>query len=111
MTGNRDDVSPTSVLPDEQVTLMPRTAATRSWSVGGACVHRCDHGLGTPLTLAECVAAVEHPLTGLSRAELVEVVAYLSAQVVGFMHRQSVDAPLALQQIAHIVKEHEERSR
>jgi hypothetical protein len=75
--------------------------------VGMACVQRVDHGEDKPLTLAECIEQVTHPLTGLTRAELVETVAYLSAQVVGYRHSQDRDATLALQVITSAVREYE----
>lgn len=80
-----------------------------AFSVGAACWQRVDHGEAKPLTFDEAVAAVEHPLTGLNRQQLVEVVAYLSCQVVGYQHSQNADAGLAMAQIARSVHEFERR--
>lgn len=85
------------------------TATFKPWSIGSACVQRVDHGEGQPLTLDQATEQVEHPLTGLSRQQLVEVVAYLSCQVVGRSHDVNADALLAMHQIQTAVREYERR--
>lgn len=74
-----------------------------------AVVQRVDHGEGQPLTLAQAVEAARHPLAGTNREDLIEVVAYLACQVVGYAHRADADAGLALAQIRTAVKNYDRR--
>lgn len=78
-------------------------------SAASAAVQRVDHGEGRPLTLDQAIEAVQHPLTGLKREELVEAVAYLACQVVGYAHRADADAGLALTQIRLAVQNYDRR--
>jgi hypothetical protein len=80
-----------------------------AFSVGAACVQRVDHGASQPLTFREALEQVRHPLDGLKRDELVEVVAYLACQVVGYAHNQSADANLAMVQIEIAVRDYQKR--
>jgi hypothetical protein len=80
-----------------------------AFTVGTACVQRVDHGEGKPITFDEAIALVEHPLTGLNRQQLVEVIAYLACQVVGYAHSQNADAKLAISQVERIVDEFRHR--
>ena len=78
-------------------------------SAAQAAVQRVDHGEGQPLTFDEAVEAVDHPMSSLTRYELVEAVAYLACQVVGYAHRADADAGLALAQIRTAVKNYDRR--
>lgn len=78
-------------------------------SAAQAAVQRVDHGEGQPLTLAQAVEVVQHSLSGLKRDELVEAVAYLACQVVGYAHRADADAGLALAQIRTAVQNYDRR--
>lgn len=77
--------------------------------IGMAAVGRVDQGYGEPLNLAGCVEAVEHPTSGAKRTELVEAIAYLAAQVVGYQNSADRDAQLAMQQIASAVDNYRAR--
>jgi hypothetical protein len=81
-----------------------------AFSVATACVQRIDQGEGPAVTFEQALSLVEHPLTGLSRHELTEVVAYLACQVVGYQHSQNADAKLAMSQIETIVAEFQKRA-
>ncbi|HET7386877.1 MAG TPA: hypothetical protein VFJ19_09480 [Nocardioidaceae bacterium] len=76
-----------------------------------ACVQRVDHGHGQALNLDGCVEAVQHPLDGCSRSDLITIIACLSAQVVGYQHRGDQNATLAVAQIARIIDGYKERTR
>lgn len=78
--------------------------------IGTAAVTRVDQGYGKALTLSECVEAVEHPTNKASRAELVEAIAYLAAQVAGYRNSVDQDARLAMTQVAAAVREYERRN-
>jgi hypothetical protein len=83
---------------------------SQPWDIGEACIHRCDMGAGAPrLTLAEAVEQVTHPVAGASKVALVEVIAYLSCQVVGYQRSQNADAKMAMAQVRRIVKDYEAR--
>lgn len=77
--------------------------------VGMAVVQRIDQGYDKPLDLAGCIEAAEHPTKGLSRVELVETIAYLGAQVVGYRASADVDSRLVVSQIQSVLREFEER--
>jgi hypothetical protein len=78
-------------------------------NIARAAVARVDQGLGPALTLDECKEAVEHPTKGVSRADLVETIAYLAAQVVGYRNSVNQDAVLAMAQIEHVLSEYRRR--
>jgi hypothetical protein len=65
--------------------------------------------MGKPLDLAGCIDAVDHPTSGAKRTELVEAIAYLAAQVVGYQNSADRDAQLAMHQIASAVDQYRER--
>jgi hypothetical protein len=77
--------------------------------IGIASVSRVDQGMGKPLDLAGCIDAVDHPTSGAKRTELVEAIAYLAAQVVGYQNSADRDAQLAMHQIASAVDQYRER--
>ena len=90
------------------------TTTTRAVDIPGvriamACVQRVDQGHDKPLDLTGCREAVAHPTDGAKRAELVEAIAYLSAQVVGYQNAANRDATLAMSQIRRVVDEYEKR--
>lgn len=97
MTGDRM-MNPSREEPSEAAQVV---------AIARACTHRCDHGGGQWLTLDECRAAVEHPLTGLPAPRLKDVIGYLSAQVVGYRHRESgPEAAWALGDIESIISDY-----
>lgn len=77
--------------------------------IGIAAVGRVDQGMDKPLDLAGCIEAVEHPTTGAKRTELVEAIAYLAAQVVGYQNSADRDAQLAMHQISSAVDQYRAR--
>lgn len=70
-------------------------------------MQRVDHGHGPAVTLAQAVELVQPTLAGLARPDLVEVVAYLAAQVVGYAHSQNADAALAMRQLRTVIRDYE----
>lgn len=83
-----------------------RKGAPVAVGIGEAVVFRINQGAGTPLDWAQAVEVVQHPTTGLKRAELVEVIAYLGAQLVGQRNAPSRNAVLAMHQIVAIANEY-----
>jgi hypothetical protein len=81
----------------------------KPWDSAQACVQLVDHGENKPLTLAEAVDRVGLPLERLTRTELVQVIAFLSCQVIGARRSLNADAALAMSQIATIAREYERR--
>ena len=77
---------------------------------GEAIVGCIYQGAGRPLNWDETKEAVQHPTEKLTRAQLVDVIAYLGAQLVGSRASVDKDAALAMQQIQSIVREYEQRA-
>ena len=75
-----------------------------------ACVFRVDHGADKMKTFAECREAVDHPLDKLSTDRLKDVIAYLSAQVVGYRHSENAEAKDAMTRILLTVRDYERRT-
>ena len=90
--------------------MTPRPTLPRGIELGRAAHQLVDHGAGTPLTFDEASARVAH-LSSASKADLTEAIAYLACQVVGHEHSSDLHAQLALQQIARIVTDYQERTR
>ena len=88
---------------------MTRPTERRGVGIGIAAVSRVDQGMGAALNLDGCIEAVEHPTSGAKRSELVEAIAYLAAQVVGYQNSADRDAQLAMHQIASAVDAYRER--
>lgn len=93
--------------------MTDRDRRTRhAWhDTGEACVFRVDHGAGEMKTFDECRAAVDHPLNKLSADRLKDVIAYLSAQVVGYRHSENAEAKDAMTRILLIARDYERRTR
>lgn len=72
---------------------------------GEAVVSRVDQGYDKPLTWVECVEVSQHPTKNLNRAELVEVIAYLAAQLSGSRASLDAEASLAIGQIKRILRD------
>lgn len=79
------------------------------FDIARACVQRCEHGAGAPLTLTQAVEQVQHPLAGLNQNELHQVIAYLACQLIGAEASRDANAGLAMHQIARIVAQYAER--
>jgi hypothetical protein len=80
-----------------------------AFGTGEAVAHRIDTGMDAPLNWEQVKEAVAHPTSRLSRAQLVEVVAYLGAQLVGVRNSVDRDAALAMSNIRRVVDEYERR--
>jgi hypothetical protein len=78
-------------------------------AIGIACVSRVNQGHDPALNLAGCVEAVEHPTHKATRADLVEAIAYLAAQVSGYQNSADRNAQLAMHQIGSAVDEYRGR--
>ena len=83
--------------------------SVREVELGESVVQLVDWGAGTPPTLPEAVARVQH-LIPLSKGDLLGALAYLACQVVGRRRDGNADARLAMQQIARIIRDHERRT-
>ena len=75
--------------------------------IGMAAIQRIDQGEGEPLTLPQAVEQVEH--LSSSKSDLLEAIAYLACQVVGYRHRANQDAELAMVQVECAVNEYRRR--
>lgn len=86
--------------------MTPRPIEIAGVRIGMAACMRVDQGADRPLTLTECLEAVQHPTKGAKRHELVETIAYLAAQVVGYQRSVDREGQLAMSQVARIVDEY-----
>jgi hypothetical protein len=75
--------------------------------VGLACVQRIAAipPSSAWATLMQCNEAVALPLAKCTRSDMVDVIAYLAAQVHGLQQNRDARAQLAMTQIATIVRE------
>ena len=89
---------------------MKRDKILSSVDIAQSCVAVVDQGYSKPLNLAQCAEAVTHPTTGLTRLELVEVIAYLSAQVAGYRNAPDREARLSMSQIRSVVEDFYKRT-
>ncbi len=89
----------------------PRSKRSLKETIGtaNAVASRVDQGYDSPLNWDQTVEAVQHPLRGLNKLDLIEVVAYLGAQLVGARNSIDADAALAMTQIEAIVRRFQER--
>jgi hypothetical protein len=82
---------------------------TPPWDVGEECVRRIAvMYAASPLPLAEVFEQVAGPTTGLSRVALVEVIAWLSSQVVACQRDRSA---ATIGQFRRILREYDERNQ
>jgi hypothetical protein len=77
--------------------------------VATAVTFRIDQGFDKALNWEQVKEAVEHPTSGKSRKELVNVIAYLGAQLVGARNSISADAESAMYQVTRAVDEYRRR--